>query len=136
MKPVVALRNLTPSSTAELSLTVTVAGTAVLAQMLHGQADVVTPVVNDQEKGAIRLLARSLAPLTVSVCRVDAASAAVGVNVTVRVGGSYATLPETVVPAVRATVAVPVWMDSLNVAVTLVLRETPVAFAAGLLAVT
>jgi 6,7-dimethyl-8-ribityllumazine synthase len=88
MNPVVALRNLTPSSTAELSLTVTVAGTAVLAQMVQGQADVLVPVVNDQEKGAMVLPLGSRAPVTVAVCTVDAASVALGVKVTVRVGAS------------------------------------------------
>ena len=66
----------------------------------------------------------------------DTASAAVGVKVTVRLGASYTAVPGTAVPpAVRAT-AVPAWMGSLNVAVTVLVVGTPVAFAAGLLAVT
>jgi hypothetical protein len=38
MKPAVSLRNLMPSSTAELSAVVTLAGVAVLGQIVHGQA--------------------------------------------------------------------------------------------------
>ena len=44
------------------------------------------PVVNDQVKGAMALPLGSFAPVTVAVCTVDAASAAVGVKVRVRVG--------------------------------------------------
>src|SRR5664280_628794 len=137
MYPVVDERNRTPSSTAELSLTVTVLGVDVLAQMVQGQADPVAPVVNDQENAAIVLPLGSFAPVTVAVCSVVAARAAVGVKVTVRLGASYATLPATLVaPTLRSNAAVPAWMGSLNVAVTVVVVGTPVAFAAGLFAVT
>src|SRR5664279_5659995 len=125
MYPVVEDRNRTPSSTAELSLTVTVLGVDVLAQMVQGQADPVAPVVNDQENAAIVLPLGSFAPLTVAVCTVVAARAAVGVNVTVWLGASYATLPGTAVwlptgPDMRVMPTVPAWMGSLNVAVTVV----------------
>jgi len=67
MNPEVEARNRTPNSTAELSLTVTVVGTAVLAQTVHGQPEPDAAVVNDQENGAMVLPARSFAPLTVAV---------------------------------------------------------------------
>jgi hypothetical protein len=93
--------------------------------------------VNDQENGAIVLPAGSRAPLAVAVYVVAAASAAPGVKVTVRLVGSYAVLPDTVVLlVVRARLAVPAWMSSLNVAVTTVFTGTPVAPAAGVVAVT
>ncbi len=79
---------MTPSSTDELSFTVGVAGTAVLAQIVQGQADAAAPVVKDQENGAIVLPLGSFAPLMVAVCTVVAANAAVGVKVTVRLGAS------------------------------------------------
>ena len=118
----------------------TVVGTAVSAQMVHGQPEPDAAVVNDQENGAIVLPLGSLAPVTVAVCNVVAARAAVGVKVTVRLGASYATLPGTAValptgPAARAMATVPAWMGSLNVAVTVVAVGTPVAFVTGLLAV-
>src|SRR5664279_1625600 len=137
MNPEVEARNRTPNSTAELSLTVTVVGTAVLAQMVHGQPEPDAAVVNDQEKSAIWLPLVSLAPLTVAVYTVATVKAPVGVNVTVRLGASYPTLPGTATaPAARATRAVPAWIGSLNVAVTVLVVGTPVALAAGLFAVT
>ena len=67
MNPVVEVRNRTPNSTAELSFSVTDVGTAVLAQMVHGQPEPDAAVVNDQENGAIVLPAGSIAPVTVAV---------------------------------------------------------------------
>src|SRR5687768_11315553 len=130
MYPPAPARNRTPSSTAEPSLTVTTAGVAVLGQIVHGQPDDVVPVVNDHENGDMVWPAVSRAPDTVAVWTVDGASAAAGVNVTVRVAASYPVLPDTdVAPAARARLAVPAWIGSLSVALTVVVTGTPVALA-------
>jgi hypothetical protein len=68
MKPAEVVRNLTPSSTAELSLAAAVAGVAVGAQIEHGHPEPpAAAVVNDHENGVIVFPAASRAPETVAV---------------------------------------------------------------------
>ena len=70
-------RNLTPSSTALLSLTEAVAGVAVDGQIVHGQAvPDASSVVKVHEYGLIVLPAVSFAPLTVAVYTVDSGEGA------------------------------------------------------------
>src|SRR4051812_40078874 len=81
--------------------------------------------------------AGSRAPLTLRVCTVDAARAAPGVNVTVRVVALYAVVPDTAVPfAVTLSAALPDWIGSLSVALIVVVVGTLVALPAGLVLVT
>src|SRR4026209_2744040 len=88
-------RNLTPISTAEVSVDAGVGGTVVAGQIEHGQPDggADAAVVNVHDTGAIVLFAASLAPDTLTVYTVDTANAADGVNVAVRVPASYVVVP-------------------------------------------
>ena len=65
-KPLVVVRNFTPSSTELVSGSVA-AGVAVPGQIVHGQLKVLAVVVNDQVTGSITLPAVSVAPLRVAV---------------------------------------------------------------------
>src|SRR5215211_7314364 len=100
MKPSSLARNFTPTSIAELSEALGLAGLTPLCQMVHGQAPGGGPelVVNDQFTEVIVLPAASCASLTATVYAVDGASAADGVNVSVRLAASYALIPGTLPP--------------------------------------
>src|ERR1700712_322450 len=120
MYPAVLLRKRTPTSTAELSATETVAGVAVAAQIEHGHP--VPPgaaVPKVHVYGAITFPAASRAPVMVAVDVVDAASAPAGVSVSVREAASYAVAPAPGPPAaVTARAAVPLCSGSVKVAAT------------------
>jgi hypothetical protein len=91
------------------------------------------PVVNDHDDDDITLPARSAAPLTVAVYTTDALNDDDGVNVAVWVAALYVSVPgtELLLASLRTNVIVPDWTDSLNVAVTVVMTDTPVAPLAG-----
>ncbi len=91
MKPSRSGRTRTPSSTAESSAAAGVGGTVLSGhseKVCGGGGAEASAVVNDQLTGAMVLPAPSLAPRTVTVCRVAVASSAVGVAVTVLVWSS------------------------------------------------
>jgi hypothetical protein len=105
----------------------------------EGGGCVAVAVVNDQVAGAvIALPAVSFAPLTVAVYCAPLANAADGVNVAFWVALSYDVVPLIAVAdeSLRVIEIVLDWTGSLNVAVTLLVVGTPVAPAAGLVAVT
>jgi hypothetical protein len=129
---------LTPTSTAEASVDAGVVGTVVTGQIEHGQPDggAAAAVVNVHDTGAIVLLAASLAPDTLTVYTVLTANAADGVNVAVRVAASYVVAPATGDPPCGVTDITVELTASLNVAVAVVLTDTPVAPTAGVRPVT
>jgi hypothetical protein len=134
MNPACDVRNLTPTSTGDVSESVP-AGTADAGQIVHGQPDG-DAVVNVHDTGAITLPAASTAPDTFTVYTVLVASAADGVNVTVRDAASYDTAPATADPPAGVTVIAVADTGSLNVAVTVELTATSVAPTAGVRDVT
>src|SRR3954453_9706776 len=133
MKPALSLRNLTPSSTAASSSVLTVPGTVLDGQMEQGQGPTGAAVVNDQDVAVMVLPAASVAPLTLTVYVVPAASAADGVKVAVRVAALYAVVPATAAPAavLRPMTTVEAVTSSLKPARTAVPVDTPVALTSG-----
>ena len=84
MVPACVVRNLTPTSTPPLSGSASRSGVALLGQIVHGQALLAGAVVKLQLTGLMVLSARSLAPDTLTVYVVEAASAEFGVKVALR----------------------------------------------------
>ena len=85
MVPACVVRNFTPISIPTLSGSAASAGVAVLGQIVHGQPLLLAAaVVKVQLTAVIVLFARSLVPETLAVYVVEAASAALGVNVAFR----------------------------------------------------
>jgi hypothetical protein len=123
----VSLVNFTPTSTALVSVVDATTGVVVL---LHNVAFAI--VVKVQETGAITFPERSLAPLTIAVYVVEVASAELGVSVAVFVVLLYPIVPATAPPGpVSVNTMLPDCTGLLNVAVAVVLTDTPVAPEAG-----